>query len=477
MAKNVATKQEIVATERFNLISTFIDENLTKKERLSLIKEKSLNGGPSVRTLKRYLESYQEGGFTALMPKNKVKSIAKAVEQEILDLAITARRENPQRSIKDIIYILEVRGDVEKGSLKRSTLQRYFQKAGFSKKQMNNYVKSRGVATRRYRKSHRMEQLQSDFKYGPYLPIGKNNKMIQTYFIGWIDNSSRMMLDGKFYSRQTFYEVEDSLRRVIMKYGTPSTILLDNGKPYISKNLETVCAKCSIQKIHAKPFSPQTKGLIEVFNAFLNKFISEAALEKYNTLEEMNSNYDAWVEQYYNKTLHSGLKEGTPRSAFAKDSKPLRFISDELLVNAFSTRVTRKVNNDCTISIDGTNYDIQNPNLIGFEVEVIYDPQDKEKVVVRKIGFEDIIANPLVISSFVKKEAKREATGKSVLPAFKSDLLEGVRRAQAKDDFNFDLDLASKAVKRNEEEQLKLSSTEYAYKLSTIKEDENYDRY
>ena len=83
----------------------------------------------------------------------------------------------------------------------------------------------------------------------------------------------------------------------------------------------------------------------------------------------------------------------------------------------------------------------------------------------------------MVISSFVKKEAKREATGKSLLPSFKSDLLEGVRKAQAKDDFNFDLDLASKAVKRNKEEQLKLSSTEYAYKLSNIKEDENYDRY
>ena len=83
----------------------------------------------------------------------------------------------------------------------------------------------------------------------------------------------------------------------------------------------------------------------------------------------------------------------------------------------------------------------------------------------------------MVISSFGKKEAKREATGKSILPAFTSDLLEGVRQAQAKDDFNFDLDLASKASKRNEEEQLKLNSTEYAYKLSNSQEENSDDRY
>lgn len=470
MAKNEFSKQELVATERFNLISSFIDESLTKKDRLSLMKAKSLNEGISVRTLKRYYDNFITEGFNGLKPKSKDHSATQVISPEILKKATEARRENPQRSIKDIIYILEVSGIVSKGSVKRSTLQRYFQNCGFSKKQMVNYTKTPGAATRRYRKSHRMEQLQSDFKYASYLPIGKNHKMIQTYYIGWIDNSSRMILDGKFYSRQTFYEVEDSLRRVIMKYGVPSTILLDNGKPFASKKLEVICAKCNIKKIHAKPYSPQTKGLIEVYNAYLNKFISEAALEKYETLEELNLNYDAWNKEYYNNITHAGLKEGTPISSFTNDTRPLHFISNEILQDAFSTRVTRKVKNDCTVSINGINYDIENPNLIGFEVEIIFDSQDMDTITVRKVGYEDIIAKPLVISSFVRKEKQILLENKGLKGTTRSTLLEGVRNSYSIDNPDYNKELAEKATRRNELEEIRKDNKSFAYSLSDIEE-------
>lgn len=471
MVQNELSKQELVATERFNLISSFIDETLTDKDRLSLIKAKSFNGGPSVRTLKRYYENYKREGFNGLKPKSKIKKDSQVITPEVLKYAIDARRENPQRSIKDIIFILETSGIVPKGSVKRPTLQRYFQNSGFSKRQISNYTKNSGVATRRYRKSHRMEQLQSDFKYASYLPIGKGNKMIQTYFIGWIDNSSRMMLDGKFYSRQTFYEVEDSLKRVIMQYGVPSSILLDNGKPFFSKKLEVICAKCNIKKIHAKPYSPQTKGLIEVFNNYLNKFISEAAIEKYQSLEELNLNYDAWIKEYYNGITHAGLKEGTPISSFTNDNRALRFISNEALKDAFSTRTFRTVANDCTISVKGLKYDIENPNLIGFDVEVIFDSHDMETITVRKVGYEDIIAKPLIIGSFVRKESKRVSENRNLKFAIKSSLLEGVRNSYSIDNPDFDKNLAEKAARRNELEAIKNDNKNFAYSLFDVEED------
>jgi hypothetical protein len=470
MAQNELTNQESVATERFNLISSFVDESLTKKERLALMKARSLSEGPSLRTLKRYYDNFIAEGFNGLKPKSKDHSATQVISPEILKEATDARRENPQRSIKDIIYILEVSGKVPKDSVKRSTLQRYFQKCGFSKKQITNYTKTPGVATRRYRKSHRMEQLQSDFKYASYLPIGKGHKMIQTYYIGWIDNSSRMMLDGKFYSRQTFYEVEDSLKRVIMQFGVPSTILLDNGKPFVSKKLDVICAKCNIKKIHAKPYSPQTKGLIEVFNSYLNKFISEAAIEKYETLEELNLNYDAWINEYYNSIPHAGLKEGTPISSFTNDTRPLRFISHSSLTDAFSTRVTRKVKNDCTVSIDGINYDIENPNLIGFEVVVIYDSHDLETITVRKVGYDDIIAKPLAIGPFVRKDKQILSKSRSVKATTKSTLLEGVRNSYSMDNPDYDKNLAEKAVRRNELEATRKDDKSFAYSLSDAEE-------
>lgn len=451
MAEHEPLHVEDVALARYELILPTLDDTLSNKDRLKRMRYTSNNGGPSVRTLKRYYQSYKDGGFEALKPKIRKDEFSKVIRPEVLSAAIILRRENPSRSIKDIIFILENRGDVEKDEVKRSTLQHYFQNQGFSKKQMGKYIQSKGVATRRYRKQHRMEQLQSDFKYACFLPLGQNGKYIQVYWTAWVDNSSRMILDGKFYTRQTFYEVEDSLRRVIEKYGKPVGIYLDNGKPFVSKKLKLIGSKLNINICHARIYSPEGKGLIERINRTLDKFLSEAALEGYGSIEELNINYDAWISEYYNNSLHSSIREGTPKQAFRNDSRPLNFISSKQIEDAFSTRVTRKVNKDCTISIDGKYYDVHNINLIGLEIEAIYDPREMDEILIRKIGFEDEIANPVTIGSFVSKPKKVYTDGRSKIETTHSEELKAIRLNYAKENPNYNFELASKAERENKQ--------------------------
>lgn len=471
MVINEPTHADKIAVYRFQLISSFINEDFSPKERLAHMRVIATHDGPSVRTLQRYYKKYAEEGFLGLKPKGYEKEKGStAITPDILEAAITLRRENPFRSVKDIIYILEMRGDIKKGQINRSTLQYEFQQKGYSKKQMDKYIKSPGVATKRFRKVHRMTQLQSDFKYACFLPIGVGGKPMQVYWTAWIDNSTRMILYGHFYARQTFYEVEDSLRHVLEIYGKTDQIYIDNGKPYVSKKLEFCCAKCGIKISHAPIYVASAKGCIEKMNSTLNKFLSEAVLEKYLTLDELNANYDAWIDQYYNKRSHLSIKEGSPFHAFEVDSRPLRFFDNKILKEAFSKRITRKVNNDCTVSIDGERYDVGNVNLIGFDVEIILDPRDINNVLIRRTGFEDIKASPITIGEFIQKPQKVVVDNRSKIKTTKSEELDAIRKKYATENSDFDLELACKAAIRNETAIEKASGKDIAYSMSEINE-------
>ncbi len=158
------------------------------------------------------------------------------------------RRECPSRSI---IHILELEGKIQPGTVNRSTLQRHLQKRGFGTKQVNMY-RRQSPAARRFQKTYRGQLYQGDIKYGPYLPIGPNGKMVQTYMAAWIDDATRFVVHAEFYANQKVDIIEDSLRQALMNCGQPQAIYVDNGKQYRSDWLRKACAKLGIKLIRAR---------------------------------------------------------------------------------------------------------------------------------------------------------------------------------------------------------------------------------
>ncbi len=381
-------KEEAKAVYRLRVILPIISSDSNS----NLIKRISLEEGVSIRTLKRWIKRYEEEGFEGLKIRKQNSNKKLVISEDIVEKAIILRRENPSRSVKDIIRVLELENECKKGEIKRSTLTKRLSDKGYSKKQMSYYTSDKDISARRFEKLHRMDLVQADFKYGPYLPIGKDNKMIQTYLHVFIDDATRYVLDAKFYTRQTVNEVEDSLKRVLINYGKPKRILLDNGKPYISNQFKKTCVKLGIIKSHAKPYKSWVKGKVERFNRLVDKFISEAQIEKYSSIEKLNENLKIWIDQYYHNRVDTTVcKLGNINETFKNDPKPLIILDKEIIDNAFVIRETRKVSKVCTISIEGETYEIDNLNLIGFEVEVIYDPNKlkEEGALVRRIGYED----------------------------------------------------------------------------------------
>jgi transposase InsO family protein len=396
MTKPLKTPVE-VATERFNLIAPLVGDGLDKGRRRDLMCEIAKHGEVSVRTVKRYVEAWENGGFNALKPKQGWKRPDSSLGKSygcIVDAAIELRRESPSRSVADIIKILELEGAVSLGQIARSTLQRHLVNRGYASSQMRMYT-NKGTAARRFQKEHRNQLWMSDIKYGPFVP-GENGRKKQIYLVVWIDDSKRYIVNAKFYLDQTVGVIEDSLRLAVQKFGVPEKIFVDNGRQFRSKWLSQACAKLGIRLLTSRPYHPEGKGAVERFNRTVEKFISEAVMKKPSSLSEYNDLLRIWIEEYYHRNPHSGLGGISPATAFGTDSQPLKFASAEQLRDAFLHTEIRQVDKTGCVSFSGNLYEV-GIAYIGSKVEIRFDPSWTNEIEIIHGQIGQFIAKKLVI--------------------------------------------------------------------------------
>ena len=411
--------REQKALERFQLIAPLLDESLDTAKRLTLRETIADQNNITTRSLYRYEQAYRMGGFAGLKPAERTSPRSTQLPEnydELLAEAIQLKREVPKRSVEKIIFILEGEGRVAPGVLKRSTLERHLYKAGFGKRQMQMYNDSRKSSSKRFCKPHRMMLVQADIKYGPYLPIGKNGAMKRTYLSSAIDDHSRYVIQSRFYDNQEAAIVEDTFHRVILKAGKFDAAYVDHGSQYIAAQLKLSLGKLGMSVRKAPVHSGQSKGKVEKFHQVVDSYIREAKIHKIKTLEDLNSHWDDYLEEYYHKTPHDGIKEYyqslgvelppggiTPLQEWNRDSRPLVFLDASVVGEAFLHHEKRRVDRGACISFQGRQYETK-LSLIGCEVEIAYDPGAPEKITVSYPGIESFTAEPLKIGEFCDKK-------------------------------------------------------------------------
>lgn len=417
--------QDDTALERFQMISRLVDTSLDPAKRVQLRHEIAAQYDVSYKTVKRYDDAYQKGGFEGLKPKSHGPRNQDALPEnfdELLQQAIQLRREVPSRSVDQIITILELERQVEPGMLKRSTLQRHLYAAGFGSTHLKTYKEARDSSSKRFCKPHRMMLIQGDIKYGPVLPIGENGKAVQTYLSSAIDDHSRMILASQFYDNQEETVVEDTFHKAILKFGTFDACYFDNGAQYRAKQLKLSLAKLSIKIKSAPVRSGKSKGKIEKFHQVVDDFVAEAGAKKIRTLEELNRYWAIYLDEYYSKKPHNGIreyyeslsvkvpKEGiSPEQEWNRDSRPLKFLDAAVVGEAFRHHEMRKVDKGACISFQGRRYETK-PSLIGFTVEISYDPFAPENITVHYQGMEPFTAKPLVIGEYCARKPSLPAS-------------------------------------------------------------------
>jgi len=226
------------------------------------------------------------------------------------------KREVPERSVRNLIIILEKEGHVEKGSISRSTLSHNLLALGYSTRQLREFYLN-----------HRV-------------PI-----------------------------------LEDCFRKAMLKFGKPDAIYVDNAKEYISRWMRIGCARLGIRHITAKPYSPESKGKIERFNEYADEFMREAALVKFKSLAHLNQVYRAWLEEGYQHKEHAGIGGQTPMECFQNNEKRISWVTAEECYNAFLHEETRMVDKTGCFSLQGVTYEAGTA-FMRKKVDVRFDPFD-----------------------------------------------------------------------------------------------------
>ena len=138
------------------------------------------------------------------------------------------------------------------------------------------------------------------------------------------------------------------------------------------------------------------KGKVEAFNRRLDSFMAENALQKPQSLAELNRYLALWIKEKYHKDPHAGLKGVSPETAFKTDKRPLTFPDIEACRTAFLHTETREVDKTGCISFDGNTYEV-GLKLIGRKVEVFYDATWKDEVKIHHKDFPVFKVKRLII--------------------------------------------------------------------------------
>lgn len=387
-------RQEI-ANFRYGLIAPLVTRKLEPGEQAQLLKEiarhsydiPNSNGkSVSIRTLERYIKSYKEGGWDALKPSPRADQLrSKTIETEVLEKAIALKKENPTRSVRQIIAILELAKFVQPGELKESTLSKQLRRRGMTKKMLEN---NNNNSFRRFEAEYRNACWQGDVQHTLYLPHPeKKGKKKMAYLVVFLDDYSRYVVHGQFYFEERVPRLEDCLKKAILKHGIPELAYVDNGAIYSSHHFARICGRLGIQLKHTRPYRPQGRGKQEKFFRFVDlSFVPEAydLIEqgKIQTLADLNRFFTAWLEVAYHQKVHNSFKQ-RPLDRYQKCDHPIRTIPPHELIEVFLLEETRKVDKTNCVSLLGTTYEVE-PGLVGGKVQLRFDPYDMSIIQVWK---------------------------------------------------------------------------------------------
>jgi transposase InsO family protein len=376
-------------TRRLEIVELILDGNVdaeTKKRRRQQYCE---DNRVSMRTVSSYVKRYREKGRRGLLfYRPRAKSLLIHDEQlrgKIIELV----HELPTRSVPTLRRLLH--GDEQYaetiGCISDRTIYRFLAENSLSRRERRQMLRDTGRNSyRSFEAPHSLALVQGDARDGIWLqcPDGKVRK---SYLFLWLDDFSRKILFGKYYLSERLPCLEDSFKYMLLRWGVPSRVYVDNGAVYISRHFMGVLAELEIKQLRHKPHQAHAKGKIEASNRTIkNEFQAEAARADFHTPEELNSAFWAWAEVVYNKRVHSATGEA-PDERFMKGlPKDHRRISDlESFNRLFLWKETRTVSKYGKIKLYSNQYPVQKvPH--GMVVQVRFEPFNLDEVYIYDAG-------------------------------------------------------------------------------------------
>jgi len=367
---------------RIELVEQLLNPMFTDDEIREIRKRYMEKTGCSERTIRNYLRKYKEKDTKGLILYERKNDRKPLCSQRLEDAVVSLIRDNPRRSIPKIRELLLGSDDFceEASRISERQFYRIAQDNGFDKRGRGILLNNVKRSFRSFEAPYSLSLVQGDARDGIWIerPNGKNRK---TYLFAWIDDYSRKLLYAQYYWDEKLPRMEDSFRKMVLRYGLPEKLYLDNGAVYVSNHFLLVIRDLGIKKIHHPAYQAYCKGKVEaVMKKIKNDFQNEAQYAGFRTLEELNSAFFAWVAVKYDRKALSTTGEA-PGERFVKGLTvtPRRIENLDEFMQYFLFRVTRTVNKYGRIKMKGNSYPVKKA-LYGAVVHVRYDPFDLSKV-------------------------------------------------------------------------------------------------
>jgi putative transposase len=335
------------------------------------------------RTIQTWYYRYKNHGVTSMdtSPRSDKGKPRKVTPEEVLEAINQVlphfRQQNKGEAVKPnktAIY----RFCIEKGLLHASQIA-----VNTFRRMVNQYemLKDDPSENRRrlaFSMQYANQLWQADTMFGPHI-AGK-----QTKLIAFIDDASRVLCHGEFFFDENTDAMIRALRSAFYKRGLPEQLLVDNGSIYCCQEITLICARVGCILRHTAVRDAAAKGKIErFFRRVRDQFLIRNL--DLSSIEQLNKQFNQWVEQDYNATVHStlGMK---PIDRFGIDLSRIRFLSpsqdtDEL----FYAEATRTVKKDNTFSFQGQRYETP-IDLRSRQITVRYERHHKGTVIIYDNG-------------------------------------------------------------------------------------------
>jgi len=332
----------------------------------------------SVPTLERWLYKYKAGGLAALRPKTRSdKGRAQSLTDAQRALLGDIRREHPNASVPLILRTLIADGRLDKGVISEATVRRFFVEQGLDRVSLRHSVTN---TTRLRWQAERPGALwHGDVCHGPQVVIGGVSKPLRIHAL--LDDASRAIVAIEPHHGEREIDMLGLLVRALRRHGAPDALYLDNGATYRGHTLRLACERLGITLLHARPYDAPARGKMERFWRTLREgcldFLGAIA-----SLDEVYAILRGFVDCHYHKAPHAALMGKAPGVVFAQGmSDRVDALTEERLVTALTVRDKRRVRNDTTISVDGTDWELDQGFLAGRIVTVarnLVDPVDSK---------------------------------------------------------------------------------------------------
>ena len=329
------------------------------------------------RTISTWLYRYKIDGTTSMLHKSRSdKGRPRKVEVETLLEAIEKVRPRFRKGhTKAQLY----RACIEEGLLRReqvapNTFSRLVNEHELLKPDALVQDKRRLA----FSKAHANDCWQADTLVGPF--VRHNGTAVQARLIAFIDDASRVLCHGEFFTADNIANLISAFRSALYKRGVPRQIYVDNGSNYASREMTDICTRTGILLTHTPVRDGAAKGKIErFFRSVREQFLSRQL--DLSSLDLLNRQFLLWVENEYNAKTHStlGMK---PIDRFGIDRARVRYLppdraNDEL----FFCEQERHVKNDNTFSLRNTRFEAP-ADLRNRKIQVRFDRLNFSQVIV-----------------------------------------------------------------------------------------------